>query len=138
MYLSAEQRLNYLIKIDLDGKIRWARNDQYVDTAAGIWTDAGEGKGIIKADDQQAFRMRPKQEGHTNAAVLSSSSKGQDSPDEEMVAKHYHGPSANKDLNFFQKIWKDSFTTHGIMDRLLRKTVKKNTWLYVAVSVLVM
>ncbi|KAG8754118.1 hypothetical protein FRC14_005371 [Serendipita sp. 396] len=35
-------------------------------------------------------------------------------------------------MNTLQRIWKDRFTTKGLTQRVLRKTVQKNTWIYVS------
>ncbi|KIM30750.1 hypothetical protein M408DRAFT_34964, partial [Serendipita vermifera MAFF 305830] len=118
IYLSAEQRLNYLITIDSDGKIRWKHNSQYVDTTPGRWIDSGDGRGIVRADRTDEVHIRKRQ-----------SSVGSQS--EEQTAKHYQGVSKNPNLNVLQRIWKDRFTTKGLMERMLRKTIRKNTWLYV-------
>jgi hypothetical protein len=122
IYLSAQQRLNYLVKIDKEGKLRWERNDQYVDTTPGMWMDSGDGKGIVKADGKDMHHVDPKRNNSTD-----------DLPNEEEAAKHYHGVADDKSKNPFQRIWRDRFTTNGLMERLLRKTVGKNTWMYVSV-----
>jgi hypothetical protein len=128
LYLSAEQRLNYLVRIDTDGKIRWDRNGQYVDTHPGRWRDAGEGKGIVPIDEDNT-PLAPPESGRTRSDSSSSSS----SEEEVQAARHYQGIS-KQNLNIFQRIWKEKFTSNGLMERLLRKTVQKNTWVYVSVS----
>ena len=35
-YLTVEQRLNYLVKIDPQGRLCWARNERFVDTTAKV------------------------------------------------------------------------------------------------------
>ena len=122
IYLSAEQRLNYLVKIDKEGKLRWERNNQYVDTTSEMWMDSGDGNGIIRADGKESRHVGPKRNNSTG-----------DSHGEEETAKHYHGVADDKSKNLLQRIWRDRFTTNGLMERLLRKTVRKNTWMYVSV-----
>jgi len=117
IFLSAEQRLNYLVKIDEAGRLLWARNNQPIDTTAGHWKDAGEGRGIvpnnlpIKADQASFTQSR------------SSSYQGN-------AATHYTGQT--KGRYKWTRYLRQHYTPHGIMDRLLRKTVKRNTWIYVS------
>jgi hypothetical protein len=47
------------------------------------------------------------------------------------LAHHYN--THVKNSNFFKNL-KERFTTAQMTDRLLRKTVAKNTWVYAAVS----
>ncbi|PVF94853.1 hypothetical protein CPB86DRAFT_712372, partial [Serendipita vermifera] len=122
--------LNYLVKIDTDGKLRWDRNGQYVDTSPGKWRDAGEGKGIVPVDEDEGSITAP-----PPTATRSDSASSSSSEEEALAAQHYQGVKKQTNLNFFQRIWKDRFTTKGLMERLLRKTVQKNTWLYVSVRV---
>lgn len=44
---------------------------------------------------------------------------------------HYVDTVAKPGDNKFQQTIRSHFTSKGIMERLLRKTVKKNTWIYV-------
>lgn len=92
-----------------------------------MWQDAGEGRGIFKSDgtDLPYIDLEQKQN-RTNSKV----SKHQ----EKKVARHYHGATNDPNNGFFKRIWKDMFTTTGITERLLRKTIRKNTWMYVSVS----
>ena len=166
-YLSAEQRLNYLVKIDPDGRLRWARNEQLVDTTPKVWVvvlrsptlttllvlptpqkwkDAGDGKGIIYADGSEPTRIDPASTKHeiTNEAHIDNQNVSLQEPEpllsnasdnssvSSALAHHYNTHS--KDANIFKRL-KERFTTAGMTDRLLRMTVAKNTWLYIAVSV---
>ena len=60
-----------------------------------------------------------------------SSSISSDSSVASALAHHYNAQSDGS--SFFKRL-KERFTTAGMMERLLRKTVAKNTWLYTAVS----
>ncbi|KAF7347907.1 hypothetical protein MVEN_01548600 [Mycena venus] len=123
-YLSTEQRLNYLVEIDSDGRLRWARNHELVDTTAGRWKDSENGNGII-ADDvslRQAIVRGPSLEG-------SESVSSRDSVALETAATHYAGPRGKYRLT---REFRKRFTLRGIVDRMLRKTVKRNTWIYVS------
>ncbi|KAF4622929.1 hypothetical protein D9613_001720 [Agrocybe pediades] len=126
IYLSAEQRLNYLVKIGEDGKLYWEKNNQPVDTTAGDWKDAGDGQGIVP-------ETMPMPSGHGKLQSLRQATGLQpvDSKDQENAATHYAGHSQQGGHSWSRSI-RRSFTMRGVMDRLLRKTVKRNTWIYVA------
>ncbi|KAG7099155.1 hypothetical protein E1B28_001026 [Marasmius oreades] len=122
IYLSSEQRLNYLANIDREGKLRWARNNELVDTTAGRWKDSGNGGGIIPED----LTAQPRTEPHTSLPhVSSTSSLSMNST----VATHYVDPPRGH--NPWSRIFHRYFTARGILNRLLRKTVRRNTWIWV-------
>ncbi|KAL7285111.1 hypothetical protein ACG7TL_000203 [Trametes sanguinea] len=131
-YLSPEQRLNYLVKIDNEGKLRWARNGQLVDTTAGRWKDAGGGRGIVPYDEpdgdtepRDSFSA-PDRSSSSSSSSSSSVATGQDN---EMA--HYVGLRRQPKNPVKRVLWKN-FTLRGLVDRTLRKTIKRNTWIYVS------
>lgn len=120
--------LNYLVKIDAEGKLRWHRTGQLVDSTAGRWKDSGNGGGIVPllGPDHQNLERR------TSFASLSSVSSANDPAyDEDAAAMHYASNSKHK--NWFTSTVKRNLTMKGVGERLLRKTVRRNTWIYVAV-----
>ncbi|KAJ7492706.1 hypothetical protein FB451DRAFT_1389061 [Mycena latifolia] len=120
-YLSTEQRLNYLVEIDSQGRLRWARNHELVDTTAARWKDS-DGQGIVP--DEVSLRQAL-----IRGRSLESTSS-QDSAALDTAATHYTGSQRGK-YRWTRELRK-RFTLHGIVDRLLRKTVKRNTWIYVS------
>ncbi|KAF4573001.1 hypothetical protein EYR36_007511 [Pleurotus pulmonarius] len=116
-YLSDEQRLNYLVEIDEEGKLRWARNHEFVDTSAGHWKEAGEGQGIVP--DELPGGVVP-----TTRIDSGSSSVPPLDP------QHYAEPIAGKYR--IARLFRKYFTIRGAVNRLLRKTVRRNTWIYVS------
>ncbi|KAJ8520108.1 hypothetical protein ONZ45_g3000 [Pleurotus djamor] len=118
-YLTAEQRLNYLVEIDSEGKLRWARNRELVDTSAGHWKDAGSGGGIVPEDSPAGTIHGPA----ANISPLSSRSSLN-------TPMHYAEPISGKSK--VTRMMKKYLTVHGIINRLLRKTVRRNTWIYVS------
>jgi hypothetical protein len=48
------------------------------------------------------------------------------------AATHY--ASDSKSGNWLQRAVKRNFTLKGLMNKLLKKTVKRNTWIYVSVG----
>ncbi|WWD16577.1 hypothetical protein CI109_101005 [Kwoniella shandongensis] len=151
IYLSAEQRLNYLVKVDRGGRLRWVRNDELVDTAAGKWRDSGDGSGIVPDDSttepQPELAKKPsevrygvkdetsdREEGEsssdssTKSISSASYSAGSDLDDNEDT--HYAGLDKEDD-GWWEKR-KKRLTPGGIRKELLRKTVRRNTWIYVS------
>ncbi|KIY65136.1 hypothetical protein CYLTODRAFT_357304, partial [Cylindrobasidium torrendii FP15055 ss-10] len=127
-YLSTEQRLNYLVSIDSKGKLRWSKNNELVDTTAGRWKDSGDGAGIVP-EDVPVSGTRPA--GPTQRTSFSSSASSLSSSDDSAAA-HYAGEK--KGRNPVSKAFHRYFTLKGIFGKLLRKTIRKNTWIYVTVT----
>lgn len=130
-YLSSEQRLNYLVKIDAQGRLRWVRNSQLVDTSPNKWKDSDGGMGIVPLDgtEDHSVEHRMRRQVSTLSGSPSSDS-GSGSEDFEGEAEHYAG---NPGDGMVKKAIKSHLTAKGLSERLLRRTVKKNTWIYVAV-----
>lgn len=146
MCASTTQGLNYLVKINKEGKLYWAKNNQLVDTSAGDWKDAGDGGGIVpesipshepirlkkdttstNAKAEVPFEGRRPRSGSGASSVSSILSAMQ-----ENEATHYAGPPKGKYR--WSRYLRRHFTPRGVMQRLLRKTVQRNTWIYVSVS----
>ncbi|KAJ7092637.1 hypothetical protein C8R44DRAFT_646511, partial [Mycena epipterygia] len=117
--------LNYLVEIDSAGRLCWARNHELVDTAPARWKDS-DGHGIVP--DEVSLRQALLR-GHQSQSLESTSSR--DSAALDTAATHYTGTQRGK-YRWTRELRK-RFTLHGIVDRLLRKTVKRNTWIYVSV-----
>ncbi|KAI0053342.1 hypothetical protein FA95DRAFT_1481936 [Auriscalpium vulgare] len=115
-------RLNYLVNVDAEGKLHWARNNQLVDTTSGQWKDAGHGQGIVPLEVSDASEPQP-----LDAPVSSDSISSGAMSD---AAMHYVGPPKGNN-KVTRAFWKH-FTIHGTIDKLLRKTVQRNTWIYVS------
>ncbi|WWD05811.1 hypothetical protein V865_003894 [Kwoniella europaea PYCC6329] len=158
MYLSAEQRLNYLVKVDKDGLLRWARNNELVDTAAGKWKDAGDGKGIIPEDNSSDNEddQRPRKDDYTTTTKtpwkarksrktgstpssygsasdlsISSDSYSAESDLDDNEDTHYIGLDKDDEEKGWLERKKKRLTPGGMRKELLRKTVRRNTWIYV-------
>ncbi|KAG9051553.1 hypothetical protein FS837_004063 [Tulasnella sp. UAMH 9824] len=129
IYLSAEQRLNYLTKIDSQGRLRWARNNEFVDTTPNRWKDAGEGKGIIPTTGEEDDRHDPNARRRSSFDTSTSSLVSSSSSISSRAKHHYSGKDADKGKlrQFFEK----HFTVKGVTEKMLRKTLRKNTWIYV-------
>ncbi|KAL5495294.1 hypothetical protein ACEPAI_757 [Sanghuangporus weigelae] len=131
IYLSPEQRLNYKVKVDEKGLLRWERSDELVDTTAGRWRDSGDGSGIVPFDNvasdtsvihRTSFEIEPSRSRRSSTVSAGS----QDSQN----ATHYVETSKKK--NPIQRWLRRHLTVKGWTELLLRKTVRRNTWIYVA------
>ncbi|CAA7258648.1 unnamed protein product [Cyclocybe aegerita] len=120
LYLSAEQRAYYSrFHFNDDGKLLWAKNNLPVDTTAGHWKDTGDGQGIVPQD------MPSKPASATTNSEPFTSATLSDSKDQDNAATHYAGQPTEK--HGLSRYWRRYFTLRGMMERLLRKTVKRNT-----------
>ncbi|VDB86478.1 unnamed protein product [Peniophora sp. CBMAI 1063] len=117
-YLTNEQRLNYLVQIDDQGRLRWAKNNEPVDTSPGRWKDAGDGKGIVPLDSEDHPELEEDDQ-----------SGGLDSPGSLAVNHYVEPPQGNSKLTTSVK---RNLTLKGLVNKLLRKTLQKNTWIYVS------
>ena len=127
--------LNYLVTIDNTGKLRWARNGQLVDTTAGRWKDAGDGRGIVPLEQRTASpTIQPRHSFTAPATSFASSSSTSVSGDEVSAMMHYVG-IRQQTKNPIKRLLLRNFTLRGLLEKLLRKTVRRNTWIYVSVGV---
>ena len=122
--------LNYLVQIDSDGKLRWAKTGELVDTTAGHWKDAGDGRGIIPLTNPSRTALEHRTSFEATA-TRSSSSIASEEHDAQM---HYYLGPVPAGSRFKAWLWRN-LTPRGLMERLLRKTLQRNTWIYVSVSI---
>lgn len=127
-YLSREERMAYLVKVDSDGRLCWAKNGQRIDTT----TEYADSKhGIVPAThpdaitDQHQLRRASTASSSSTSTSYTMSTSSADSID----ARRYANPEP-KHGNPFRKHIRVSPGT--IFNHLLRKTVRKNTWIFVA------
>lgn len=138
-YLSREERAHYLVNVDDGGRLCWAKNGARIDTTEK-WKDSI--KGIVPSDDQTPA-YAPVAAGSTNFLGTSSSSSSSspstsssssfsssssDSEDDRR-GQHYATPEYSR-AKGVKKIKHVSAST--IFNKLLRKSVRKNTWIFVA------
>lgn len=121
IYLSPEQRRNYLVRFDEKGLLRWVRNDELVDTSPGLWTEAGDGKGIVHQEPSAPV---------TQPNSIRRTSFITDGGEDNQITHYNSVPQRSS--NKLTKMLREHFTIGGIQERLLRKTTKRNTWIYVA------
>jgi len=135
-YLSREERQYYLVSVDDEGRLCWAKNGARIDTTEK-WKDSVHG--IVPADDTStpAYQPRPDDTGTRllgdsfSASDSPSSSSSDSSTDSETAAQatHYATPALDS-AKGVKKI--KHVTVATLFDKLLRKSVRKNTWIFVA------
>lgn len=148
-YLSKEERKDYLVQVDDEGKLRWAKNgdlittssEQYQDSMAGI-VERGTAESTF--DDEETKRRISADLGFSSklAAVSgyfrgrrassSSESESQSSDDEverTQTEEDIVHQTATKDRTPRKRFHVSPAT---ILNHLLRASVKPGTWIYVA------
>lgn len=140
-YLNREERQHYLVKVDSEGRLCWAKNGIRIDTTEE-WKDSING--IVPVDDdtpayaadiesrsqeqQSTLRSQCQRPDHDNSDSDASSSANESDLEAARAAK-YATPSLD-DAKGLKKVKHVSAAT--IFNKLLRKSVKKNTWIFVA------
>lgn len=145
-YLSREERLYYLVQVDAQGRLCWAKNGMRIDTTEE-WKDSIHG--IVPVDDPTpAFHPKstnssqakpvPSDASSSHASSSRSSSRSgsggnishaSSSELEAARAAKYASPGFT-DAKGYKKVTHISAST--IFNTLLRKSVRKNTWIFVA------
>lgn len=128
-YLSREERLQYLVKIDEQGHLRWAKNGEPVNTTDDFKDSI---LGIVPASDTTtpAFREDTRYPGkHPVAGAAlgheSSSSSGEDS---DLDGAHY----VNEELQDAKGLKKLQYVSAAtVLNHLLKSTTKKHSWIFV-------
>lgn len=121
-YLSREERQRYLVKVDAEGRLCWARNGERITTSLQYKDSVG---GIVHKDD-------PSEPWAQNRPSRDSSSSDDSSTPSRSSANNTDA-YANHDLeraNGLKKLTKISAST--ILNQLLQKSVKPNSWIFVA------
>lgn len=131
-YLSREERLDYLVKIDDEGRLCWARNGARIDTT-DRWKDSIHG--IVPIDDHNtpAFsgvdtELRQDKGDESTLSESSDEAASRESQLKDAREKRY--PNNVSTVKGRKKFMRVSPST--ILDLLLRKSVRKNTWIFVA------
>ncbi|KAJ9152047.1 IQ calmodulin-binding motif protein [Pleurostoma richardsiae] len=128
-YLSREERQYYLVTVDEQGRLCWAKNGARIDTTEKYRDSI---HGIVPADDPtpafQALSENPTRLlGDSSTGESSDSDASESELEAARAAKYADGPGNAKGM---KKVSHISATT--VMNQLLRKSVRKNTWIFVA------
>jgi hypothetical protein len=133
-YLSREERLNYLVKIDKEGRLVWAKNGVRIDTTEKYKDSI---HGIVPATDPTPPYTEPDAEA---AIGLQSHDLSTDETSDSSTADHHSIPESAPAKKYATP---ELDTAHGmkkvkhvsaatIFDKLMRSSLQKNTWIFVA------
>lgn len=133
-YLSREERLHYLVTIDKEGRLCWAKNGERISTTTAYKDSVN---GIVSVeDDTPAFgpngQIHDGQskvfKGRKSTSSSSSSSSGEHS---DVEGEHY----VNEDLDNARGLRKIKHVSAAtVLNHLLRSSVKPNSWIFVGTS----
>lgn len=130
-YLSREERQFYLVEVDHEGRLCWAKNGEPIDTS-DMYRDSIHG--IVPKDDPTPAYYPPNPQPFTHASSVTfttssatSASSFMSKRDLDQSAKY---PTPGPDEGGLRKVKQLSATT--TLNKLLRKTVKDGTWIFVA------
>ena len=128
-YLSKEERKAYLVTIDKDGRLCWDKNGARIDTTINFKDSI---QGIVPVDsDAPAYsplehsRSAQDEQDDSNSDACSARSGEENSQD---AANHYGDDL--KEAKGAKKV--KHVTAATVFNKLLRSSVKKNTWIFVA------
>ena len=125
-YLSREERLNYLVKVDHEGRLYWAKNGERVDTDDEEFRDSIHGI-VHKDSDELQFQNNNEAGGMEVQRPQSRSANENDDARED--AEHYVDDfQRTKGLSKLSKV-----SPGVIFNHLIRAQVKhSNKWIFVA------
>lgn len=131
-YLTRVERMNYLVKVDKEGRLRWAKNNNRLNTS---YQYKDSMTGIVSSDtNAPVFRelvhgKRPPQQDPGRPSSPGSVSSGS-SEDSAKDGAHY----VNDELENAHGAHKIQKVSAGaLLNHLLQSTTKKNTWIFVVV-----
>lgn len=131
-YLSREERQNYLVKIDEQGRFYWAKNGELISTTPDFKDSID---GVVPVDDKTPTWREvttgeapqpslPDSDGDSDSDSVSGISTGSN----EAADKYTNDELRNaKGLAKLKHV-----STNAVTNHMLRKTTKKNTWIFVA------
>jgi len=123
-YLSREERMNYLVKIDNEGRLCWAKNGERITTNTE-YKDSVDG--VVPKDDPTPPFDEGKGERAKSTSSSSTSSSGSSEDTEQ--GEHY----VNHDLDKAKGLAKIHYVSAAtVLNHLLRGSVKPNSWIFVS------
>lgn len=127
-YLSREERQNYLVTVDGQGRLRWAKNGERVWTKDAWYTDSING--IVPIEDRvRKFHYNVRPEGLPSETSSESHEEGE-SESEEDVDERYD----NKDFHNTKDVAKlKEMSRAVIFNHMIRGHMKKgHKWIFVS------
>lgn len=117
-YLSREERQYYLVSIDKEGRLCWAKNGERINTTEE-YRDSRQG--IVRKNDLTPGVSPVREESQEQHSISPPSS-----PEPNAAARYSNEGLKKSPKQFFRA------SPGVIINHLMRKTVKKNTWIFVA------
>ncbi|UNI23159.1 hypothetical protein JDV02_008994 [Purpureocillium takamizusanense] len=131
-YLSREERQYYLVRVDGEGRLCWAKTGARIDTTEQYRDSI---HGIVPVDDDTTPAFNPS--AHASAHPVDEDGGGSDTSSVSSAESRREADRAAKyadtdpdDAHGIKKVTHISAST--IFNKLLRKSVRKNTWIFVA------
>jgi hypothetical protein len=127
-YLSREERLQYLVQIDSEGRLCWAKNGERIRTTMDYKDSIN---GIVPKDDSTpSYAPGGKLErGPSRSSSTDSSSSASSAEHSNVEGEHY----VNHDLKQSKGLAKIKYVSAAtVLNHLLRSSVKPNSWIFVA------
>ncbi|BGP37497.1 hypothetical protein JCM10450v2_001402 [Rhodotorula kratochvilovae] len=148
-YLNAEQREVYRVVVNKEGLLVWAKDGTHLDTSKYHEDRGPEHGGIVEISEEEYAERRKKESeklkemqdrGEVDSDLSRSSSSSSSSSDEaDEIREGVHpysdkGGTAGQGKGIRQAKARVKYylSPSAVMDNLLRKTINKNTWLYVS------
>jgi hypothetical protein len=130
-YLSREERLNYLVIVDNQGGLRWAKNGERVWTKDTLYKDSM--RGIVPIEDQGPkfhHNVRPGEGSHRVESDSTSSGSDEENKDEKSADDKY----TNEDFHAAKGAAKLKEVNPGVIfNHLVRGHMKKgHKWIFVS------
>jgi hypothetical protein len=128
-YLTREERMRYLVQIDNEGRLCWAKNGERITTSMDFKDSVD---GIVPVDDATPAYKSGGKVGPTSRRSSASSSDSTDSGEHSDVeGEHY----VNNDLDKAKGLAKLKHVSAAtVLNHLLRSSVKPNSWIFVRVT----
>ena len=126
--------MDYLVKVDKEGRLCWAKNgtridttEKYKDSIHGIVPDSDPTPAYAPINEEAATGLQDNSS-ETSETSRESENHGHEADDEADRANKYATPEFDN-LKGMKKMKHVSAST--IFNKLLRGSVKKNTWIFV-------
>lgn len=124
-YLSREERQNYLVKVDAEGRLCWAKNGERITTSTDYKDSVS---GIVPISDPTPPHKAPENL-HPSTSSTDSASSMASSSKVDQEREHYQTHEFNKASGLAKLKY---VNLSLLMDQLLKKSVRPNTWIFVA------
>lgn len=126
-YLTREERMKYLVKIDKEGRLCWAKNGERISTTMEYKDSVN---GIVPKDDTTpAFSSGGRIDDGGRGDSDASSSSSESSEHSGVEGEHY----VNHDLDKAKGLSKIKYVSAAtVLNHLLRGSVKPNSWIFVS------